>query len=272
MLLGFTLVSLLLIGGLSYYLLIYPRQKVKKIISQLFPKQWQQYLQQNVTFYQQLPAPIKQRLHELILLFIHQKKYYGCAGLEITEEIKVTIAAQACLLVVGRPDNWYDKLQSILVYPGSFQLHGENTNDIHSAPPAIRLGESWQNGRIILSWHDVKFGGLYPDDGHNVTFHEFAHQLDTADGYADGLPQLAINQSYRVWTQVFAQEFHRLQAAAQNGNSSVMDYYGATNPAEFFAVATETYFEKPHAMAAEQPELFEQLKAFYKLDPREWLH
>lgn len=277
MLVGYTIVSLLLIGGLSYFLLIYPRQKIRKIISQPFPSHWQQYLNENMRLYRQLPPPIKQRLHELVLLFVEQKKFYGCAGLEITEEIKVTIAAQACLLVVGRPDNWYDKLQSILVYPGSFHFQNkENSDSDYSdnghAIPEIRLGESWHNGRIVLSWHDVKFGGIHPSDGHNVTFHEFAHQLDTADGYADGLPQLAINQSYNIWTQVFVEEFHRLRSAAQNGNSSVMNYYGATNPAEFFAVATETFFEKPHAMAKEQSELFEQFKGFYKVDPRDWHH
>ena len=203
-------------------------------------------------------------------VFLSDKTFEGCGGLEITEEIRVTIAAQACMLLLGRETKVYPKLKTVLVYPHTYQggqkgMFGGDNGD------SARLGESWDCGVVVLSWDSVKGGARNFEDGHNVTFHEFAHQLDQEDGAADGAPILRERTAYATWAHVFNHEYKALVGLTRRGKKDTMDRYGATNPAEFFAVATETFFEKPRQLKAKHPELYEELQYYYKVDPLDWV-
>ena len=170
------------------------------------------------------------------------------------------IAAQACLLIVNRPDDFYRDLRTILVYPNAF---GFDEN-------GVRLGESWSTGSVILSWASVESGGKNDEDGHDVSLHEFSHQLDQVNTAGPGLPFLDNRAAYGTWSHVFRSAFEVFCKKVEKGKPTVMDKYGATNPAEFFAVATETFFEKPKQLEEKYPELYEVLRDYYKLDPLKW--
>jgi len=216
--------------------------------------------------------PLRLQLRKLIKQFLYQKQFSGAAGLEITDEIRVTIAAQACMLQLNRSDGLYPKLTYILIYPSTFVVTRPQVDEsgLVSDTTQALVGESWQNGRVILAWDNVLHGARNFVDGRNVVLHEFAHQLDSETGAADGAPLLAGASSYRSWASAFCEEFDDLQKDARRGRRSLIDHYGATNPAEFFAVATETFFEQPRQMAKHHAELFEVLKRYYRIDPRTW--
>ena len=181
----------------------------------------------------------------------------------MTDEIKVTIAAQASMLLLNRRPTYFPKLRTILVYPHTY-VAKQNGRD------SVRLGESWQNGPVVLTWDSVKGGARNVRDGKNVVLHEFSHQLDQEDGSADGAPILESRSCYATWARVLSAEYDRLRAKKKKFRRSVLNKYGATNPAEFFAVATEAFFEKAKQMKKKNPELYEELKTYYKLDPLEW--
>ena len=205
-------------------------------------------------------------------MFLAKKNFYGCGGLEINDEIRLTIAAEACLLLLNRKTDVYPGLRHILVYPHAFKTEHQqhNPDGTVSELEGGMLGESWGNsGKVILSWDDVEKGAENFQDGHNVVLHEFSHQLDSESGVTNGAPPLR-KKSYQAWAEVFSEEFQNLIKASNNNYKSVMDYYGATNPAEFFAVATETFFEKPNQMSNKHPELYDELKTYYCVDPRLW--
>lgn len=233
-------------------------------------KEWRQILERNLPVYNRLPNDLKQELHGHMQVFIDEKNFEGCGGLELTEEIKVTIAAQACILLLNRKPSYYPKLTSILVYPSAFIARDQMKENGFVQDEEIHLGESWRTGMLILSWDDALRGALDPRDGHNVVMHEFAHQLDQEDGVADGSPIHETRSGYSSWARVLGEEFARLQRRAFRGKKSILDYYGAKNPAEFFAVATETFFEKPKQMKQKHPELYEELKMYYEMDPAGW--
>jgi Mlc titration factor MtfA (ptsG expression regulator) len=182
----------------------------------------------------------------------------------MTDEIRVTIAAHAALLLLGGARGFFPGLVSILVYPSAYR--GKVTQrlpwGIIEEGEQGRLGESWHDGVVVLSWDDTLRGAADTRDGHNVVLHEFAHQLDQEDGTADGTPYLGRRSLYAAWARVLGADFERLREGP-----GVLDRYGATNPAEFFAVATETFFEKPHQLRAQNGELYEQLRAYYGVDP-----
>lgn len=254
--------------ALSYF---YKRWRSKRLLLRTFPAQWNAFLQQRLPVYQRLTPQEQHHLQQMIHLFLADKTFYGCAGLEITDEIRVCIAAQACLLCLGRQGALYPKLQAILVYPGAFIVNRDTFSDDGTVAEMSHnvLGESWDKGRIILSWDDVTKGARDFTDGHNVVLHEFAHQLDSASGATNGAPVLRSN-SYNTWAEVFAENFDDLRERAQRGKATVMDTYGTTNEAEFFAVATETFFERPADLREHRPELFAQLQQYYQLDPQKW--
>lgn len=253
---------------LTHYVKRWRRQR---LLNKPFPQQWQQILRERLPVYTALRDEERRKLEQLIHLFLDDKEFYGCAGLVVTDVMKVCIAAEACLLLLGQSGPIYPKLQSILVYPTGFlakrDLHQEDGTVV--AGEHHLLGESWGNGRVILSWDDVEQGARDFTDGHNVVLHEFAHQLDSASGSANGAPPLRSN-SYQTWAAVFSDNFEDLQTRVLHGRPTVMDGYGATNPAEFFAVATETFFEKPDQLLKKRPELFQELQQYYRLDPRDW--
>lgn len=268
------MVAGLVFGAISLLMLVvlaWPRLRRRRIENAPFAEQWLVYLEQNLPVYKQLSAADQIQLQGLIKVFIDQKTFFGCAGLEINDEIRVSVAAQACLLLLNRSTSIYGKLRYILVYPEAFKKTAQQADEsgvIAEADIGL-LGESWSNGKVILSWDDVTRGVSDFSDGHNVVLHEFAHQLDAESGATNGAPPLYRNR-YAVWAKVLAGEYDKLQKKALRNQRSVMDYYGATNPAEFFAVATETFFERPREMAERHPELFQQLKIYYCVDPIAW--
>jgi Mlc titration factor MtfA (ptsG expression regulator) len=233
-------------------------------------KEWRQILERNLPVYNRLPNDLKKELHGHMQVFIDEKNFEGCGGLKLTEEIKVTIAAQACMLLLNRKTAYYPKLTSILIYPSAFIARDQMRENGFVQDQEIHLGESWHTGMLVLSWDDALRGALDPRNGPNVVMHEFAHQLDQEGGFADGSPIHETRARYTSWARVLTEEFLRLQRRAHRGKESIFDYYGAKNPAEFFAVATETFFEKPKQMKQRHPELYEELKGYYKVDPALW--
>lgn len=236
-----------------------------------FPAEWEPALKQGLPIYEALQEDQQVRLKELVKRFIARKKFYGCAGLTVTDEMRVVIAAQACLLLLNHRGRLYPKLRSVLIYPSAFRVQHQTHQADGTVDTAGRdlAGESWSNGKVILSWDNVEHGISDFTDGNNVVLHEFAHQLDSESGSTNGAPTLRKN-SYRTWSNVFSSNFDNLRRRAQRRKTTVMDTYGATNPAEFFAVATETFFEKPNELRARRPELYAELTRYYQLDPRDW--
>ena len=202
-------------------------------------------------------------------MFLAEKKFEGCGGLEITDEIRVTIAAQACLLLLHREPHYYPRLVSILVYPHPYvaQARERLPGGIVSEGPSGRLGESWVEDVVVLAWDAVRAGASDANDGHNVVLHEFAHQLDQEDGTSNGAPILEHRSSYVAWARILGAEFAALCEAAEQGRPTDIDPYGATDPAEFFAVVTEAFFERPAALRGRHPQLYAQLRDFYRQDP-----
>jgi len=238
-----------------------------------FPDEWEKILEKNVGLYKYLPDALKEQLHSDIKIFVNEKRFEGLGGLEMTDEIRVTIAAEASMLLLNRQNRDYPGLSSILVYPSAY-VAKQNTavgGGAYIEGKSVRLGESWQHGSVVLAWDYVRQGSLNPQDGHNVVLHEFAHQLDQEDGISDGAPILENRSGYAAWARILSMEYERLQSSIQRHKKRVMDDYGATSPAEFFAVATETFFEKPRQLKKNSPDLYAELKDFYKVDPVEWL-
>jgi Mlc titration factor MtfA (ptsG expression regulator) len=252
---------------------IYPRWRLQRVLARPLPPEAVAILQHTIPVYRNMPADLQQQLRKLVVQFLHQKKFVGCAGLEVTDEMAVTIAGQACLLLLNRPSKVYPALHTILVYPSEFVAQRAEVGPGGVITPGRQsmLGESWDDGRVVLSWDDVQRGAGDWTDGHNVVLHEFAHQLDSESGRANGAPYLGNPATYREWSEVLSRNFQNLRMHAMHRMETVMDPYGATNPAEFFAVATETFFEKPYQMAAHHAELFAEFKKYYRVDPRDWM-
>jgi len=248
-------------------------RRIKQLAVMPFPDEWERILEKNVSLYRYLPDALKDQLHNDIKIFILEKHFEGLGGLAITDEIKVTIAAEASMLLLNRKNSDYPKLASILVYPGAYVIQQSTAvgGGVYIEGQSVRLGESWQHGSVVLAWDNVRQGAVNAQDGHNVVLHEFAHQLDQEDGIADGAPILEKQSSYATWARIMSKEYEHLRSNAEHHKKSVMDKYGATNPAEFFAVATETFFEKPRQLKKKAPDLYDELKGFYNVDPVEWL-
>ncbi len=246
--------------------------KRERLFAKSFPEEFRQIVRSNVPLYNRLPDSLKEQLHGLVRVFLAEKDFEGCGGLELTNEIKVTIAAQACILLLNRKTKYFPKLRTILVYPHTYVAKTVSSNGtITIDGQSVRLGESWQNGPVVLAWDSVKGGTLNITDARNVVLHEFAHQLDQEDGAADGAPILERRSRYAAWARVLSKEYEDLQKKKRKRRRSVLNKYGATNPAEFFAVATESFFEKSRQMEEKHPELYHELKNYYKLDPAKWL-
>lgn len=240
--------------------------------SQAFLPAWKFFLERRLPLYARLPSALKEQLHGHIQIFLDEKQFVGCAGLLITDEMKVTIAAQACVLLLNRTTDYYANLKYILVYPSLFIVKREVTDfaGIHTLERQVLAGESWETGKVIISWESVQYDTQHMDDGSNVVFHEFAHQLDHESGSTNGAPVLQNPSSYRAWAQILSQEYYNLHEKISLGEPDVIDSYGAQSPAEFFAVVTETFFERSSLLKAYHPQLYEQLKNYYHVDPCMW--
>ncbi len=236
-----------------------------------FPNAWRDILKQRVPYVRRLPADLQLQLKRHMQVFIAEKQFVGCAGLQITDEVRVTIAAQACLLLLNRRADYFPELRHILVYPDSFVVNrvGTDPTGVLQEHRQVLAGESWSEGKVVLSWTDVLSGAEVIDDGRNVVIHEFAHQLDQEDGRVNGAPLLGRRDLQR-WSEVFSHEFRKLQQQAEQQQPTLLDHYGATEPAEFFAVASEVFFEQAPRLAQEHPALYELLSRYYRINPLSW--
>lgn len=235
-----------------------------------FPPEWREIITRNLPISSRLPTDDQEELLGHVQVFLNEKRFEGCAGLELTDEIRVTIAAQACLLLLHRDTDYYPELTSILVYPSNYIVEEDRYvgGEIWEQGPDHRLGHTARHlGSLVLAWDEVKHGAADPADGHNLVVHEFAHQLDFEDAATDGAPTLTTRAEYLTWARVMQREFDALRAAEEAGAESVLDTYGAANPPEFFAVATEAFFERPRALRAKNRQLYDQLAAFFRQDP-----
>ncbi len=248
------------------------RRRRRKLMQMPFPRSWEIILHCNVAHYSILDDIERGHLRSLIQVFIAEKHWEGCGGLELTDEIRVTISAQACLLLLGLPHNYYHNVQTILVYPstvvpprrkpGFFEVTQEPIGESHPI-----IGQAFQQGPVIIVWDAALHGGRNPELGFNIVYHEFAHKLDMLDGAADGTPPLRNRAEYRDWVQTCSREYLRLRHDAAYGRPSFLNYYGATSEAEFFAVATEQFFDQPLVMIEHSPDLYRVLKEYYRQDP-----
>ncbi len=249
-----------------------PRWRLRRALARPLGSSRLAIIERNVPQYRGMPAPQREQLQGLVKRFLHEKTFVGCAGLEITEEMRVTIAAQACLLLLNRSTEVYPGLHAVLVYPGAFLVPRKQVDPggVVTETRQDLLGESWGDGRVILSWDHVRRAGHDPQGAQNVVLHEFAHQLDSESGSTNGAPILGSAERYKRWSETLARDFALLQRDTYWGYRDVLDPYGASSPAEFFAVATESFFEQPHALAARHPELYAEFQRYFRVDPRDW--
>ena len=226
-----------------------------------FPPEWLPHLQEHVPFFNELEGAIREKFLTLVKLFVWEKHWIGAGGLEMTDEIKVVVAATAARLVLHLDLSYYDRLTEILVYPSHF-------NHPDEVGGGVTFGEAHAWGTVVLSWEAVLNGLENPLDGHDTATHEFAHVLDRRDGEFDGTPDLRSMGHYAPWARVMGEHFDALQRRRKR-QRKVLRMYGAQNEAEFFAVATESFFEKPRQMKKHTPELYTELVRFYGFDPGE---
>ncbi|MBC8405618.1 MAG: zinc-dependent peptidase [Planctomycetes bacterium] len=237
----------------------------RRWLKQPIPPTWLPHLN-GLPFYKQLAVDEQSHLQELVQVFVREKYWEGCGGLDLDNHIKVVIAAQACYLILHLDHDWYRNVKTILVYPTAFlsNMPATGPDGVVGPASAPHAGEAWMSGQVILAWDSAFSGGRNPDDGHNTVYHEFAHKLDMLDGFADGAPPLGSRDQQKRWTEVLSQHFKHLRADTAVGRRQLIDSYGATNPAEFFAVATEVFFERGAKMKKLSPDLFECLEHFYR--------
>ncbi len=265
------IMALAVAGILAHPHLVRRRQNQLKHLP--FPALWQATIENNLPIYSRLSPDQRRQLQGYIQVFLAEKQFIGCNGLQITEEMKLTIAAGACLLLLNNRGKYFPNLRSILVYPSVYWVDAKTSMGgyVVQEQRVARLGESWTYDQVVLSWERVQQDTHNWKDGHNVVLHEFAHQLDQEDGSAEGVPVLPQKADYDVWAKVMTLEYQQLCKKTEQGARTVLDKYGATNPAEFFAVATETFFEKPQQLLKQHPDLYEQLQRYYQLDPLDWI-
>ena len=234
-----------------------------------FPAAWRRILRRRVPAVARLPADLQQRLKAHIQVFVAEKPFIGCDGQGISDDVRVTIAAQACLLLLGqaRPQV-YPRLRQVLVYPGAFVVEQDQPGGggvLHRQRRAL-AGQSWSQGQVVLGWAEVLAGAADAGDGQNVVIHEFAHQIDQDKGVANGRPWLPSRRQGRRWAQVMDEAFARLQQQP----SALIGGYGASEPAEFFAVTSELFCERPQALAAVAPLVYRELALLYQVNPLAW--
>jgi len=249
--------------------MIFKDRRRKKIASRPFPDAWLVLLKKNMPLYARLSEADQEELRRHILVFMAEKRFEGCGGLRVTDQIRVTIAAHACVLLLHRKTDYYPGLKSILVYPRAYVAANTRHfgDGIVLETADVRLGESWHHGSVVLSWDDVRRSAADIRDGQNVVFHEFAHQLDSSGGRGDSTPVLRDRSSFIAWARALGEDFENFKRDIEQDRAELLDEYGATDPAEFFAVATECFFEKPKDLQQVYPRLYDELKRFYQQDP-----
>jgi hypothetical protein len=236
------------------------------------PRAWRQIVHRHVAFYSDMPPDLRQRLDGLIQVFLDEKRFVGCAGLAINDTIRIVIAAHACALLVNRPGGCFDAVQTVLVYPDAFYVDHEQVDEsgVVHRDRHLLSGESWEEGQVVVSWDDALDDVAHPGDGQNVVIHEFAHQLDGESGSVNGAPVIEDARLLARWGRTMREEFDALNRALERDEHTLIDPYGATEPAEFFAVVSEHFFEMPGALRDEHPQLYRRMREFYRIDPAQW--
>ena len=229
----------------------------RRIARRPFPEAWLSHLERHVPFFGALEGPLRERFLTHVQVFAHEKDFIGAGGLAIDDEIRTVVSAAAVRLVLHLDISCYNRLSEIVVYPQAFRRHGEE---------GWTLGEAHTWGTVVLSWQDVLQGLANAKDGRDTATHEFAHVLDRATGAFDGTPELRAGAHYRPWALVMTRNYLALRRGGRRARK-VLRRYGATNEAEFFAVATEAFFEKPHQMRKHTPDLYAEFQRFYRWDP-----
>lgn len=263
---------LLVLLGLGFFVLRHQRKKraIAQLLSSSLSEDQRAILAREVPLTRKLPTQLRAKLEGKIHRFLDQVTFQGCNGLEVDEEMELSIAAQACLLVVGS-DTWYDGLSTVLVYPGAFKsVMSRHDGYVVTEEEVVRTGESWLHGPVILSWAHSRHGAHNERDGHNVVFHEFAHQIDAMSGATNGVPLLGKDQSFADWEAAFLTAYEAHVSRVTQGKRTVIDAYGAENHEEFFAVAVELFFERPKALLREDPAIYTELRKLFRLDPVTW--
>jgi Mlc titration factor MtfA (ptsG expression regulator) len=262
---------LLLIGAGAIVFRVWSKRRIRAnlMASGLLDHQ-RAIVERSVPLIRKLPAELRGNLEGKMNVFLHQVEFVGCNGLDVTEEMRLSIAAQACLLVVNT-DIWYANLHTILIYPGAFKsMQTEQHGYVVTERETVRVGESWTRGPVILSWADAEHGAIDDTDGHNVVFHEFAHQIDDLSGHTNGIPILNKGQTFADWESAFVNAFQRHVHNVEMGYRTIFDAYGADGHEEFFAVAVEVFFEKPALLKHEEKAVYQQLASLFQLDPSTW--
>ena len=249
----------------------FTERRRKRVLEEPFPDAWRELLARNVAHWALLDDEERARLRDLVQVFVSEKHWQGCGGLEMTDEIRVTVAGDACLLLLGRDHALYDDVESILVYPNAV-VPPERPQGFFAHAPVVREapraldGEAHLRGPVILVWDAVRHGARHAGDGRNVVFHEFAHKIDMLGGEVDGTPPLPDRAHRADWAAVCSAVYLALRDN-DPAIRRVLDPYGATNEAEFFAVATESFFERPVELRDALPALYDLLAGFYRQDP-----
>lgn len=245
------------------------RRRRKRLRQRPLPPERRAVIERNVPYVKLLSADERRQLEGWVQVFLAEKRFEGCGGLDVTDEMRLTVAAQACIPLLNRETACYPALRTILVYPHGYvaDVARRQADGTVIEGPHARLGESWSDGQLVLSWDDVVRGAADPGDGRNLVLHEFAHQLDIESGAAEGAPALGPRSRYVAWARVLGGEYRQLVDDVARHRPTLIDAYGATDPAEFFAVVTECFFERPVALRRRHPELYEQLRSFYRQDP-----
>lgn len=258
---------------------VWLRLRRARLRRRAFPAAWRGILRKRVALYARLPANLQLRLKQDMLVFLAEKPFLGCAGLQVTEEMRVTVAALACMPLLGARRGYYPRLQRVLLYPSAFVARHQEVgaDGVHNEGLRAMSGQSWADGQVLLSWDDVLRDAAEPDLGRNVVIHEFAHQLDQLKGFANGAPPLRNRQAYQAWSQVMQREYDALRwRLAHQAHSDVaadiglIEPYAATDPAEFFAVCSELFFARSQELAAQHAALFNALRFYYRINPLSW--
>jgi Mlc titration factor MtfA (ptsG expression regulator) len=245
-----------------------PRRPARVISA--VPARWRALIEERVPLLRRLTPGEWDRLLHLVQRFLSEKSFEGAGGFAVTEEMKLVVAAQACLLILNLDAGCYPRVRTLILYPGTFvprrpAIDGRMYVGVIPHPEPL-LGEH-TSGVVVLAWDSALQGGTDSGDGSNVVLHEFAHELDREDGFVDGVPLLEAPSSTRSWSRVLQERFEELRRMAEQGEPGVLNAYGATSRAEFFAVATEAFFSKPAELRSRYPDLYGELKGFYRQDP-----
>ena len=245
----------------------------RKLLRQPLPPEWREILQANIPLYRHLPEPERNRLEQHLRIFLGEKRFEGCGGLAVTETMRVTVAAYACLPLLHHPNGYYPRLGTVLLYPRSFAAPIQSSDALGVVTETIeeRLGESWQEGAVVLAWDAIEEMLRGTSGDLNVIIHEFAHQIDAQQGITEGGTRLTRPGGCRDWHDLLATVQQHQRTSRRRRRPAVLDPYAVSDPAELFAVASETFFMRPIRLMANRPELYAELQAVYGVDPAEWV-